>query len=203
MNKHLPGCLYFQCLVGCLFFFVLLLLSLSQSPLQHVGCHSIFSYICNNAKSSRRYVFHCVLKFILGNQGRANKMKKSYTFLISNCHIAETTTFGNIFKNSHSISDLLINGIFHTIIHWIKGIFFFSKLFMFFPKLLFQMSFNIWHFCFQLQLLEGWVCSVPESSPRHSIFETSLTDPVDLPSDENILWHLCPVPLWICSFNSC
>lgn len=42
------------------------------------------------------------------------RWKKILYFLISNWHIAKTFTFGNIFKNSHSISDLLINGIFHS-----------------------------------------------------------------------------------------
>lgn len=113
-------------------FFVLLLLSLSQSPLQHVGCHSIFSYICNNAKSSRRHVFHCVLKFLSGSQGRANKMKKRY-FLFQTDIVLKQLHLATSSKIGHSISDLLINGIFHTVIRWIKEGF--SKLFIFWKNL--------------------------------------------------------------------
>lgn len=62
---------------------------------------------------------YSVPKLYLGSQGRAKKMKKLHV-LFANWHIPKAITFNNILTNSHSISGLLINGIFHILIHWVK-----------------------------------------------------------------------------------
>lgn len=197
MNKHLPGCLYFQCLVGCFFLFCCCCHCLSHLySMLDVTVYFHVSVIMQRAVGDMYFIV-CWSFFWAVNEGLV-RWKKLY-FLISNWHIAKTITFSNIFKNSHSIPDLLISGIFHTVIHWIKD--------MFFQKLNFCLrclsTFDTFAFNSSCWRPEVGVCSVSESSPWHNIFGTSLKGPADLLPNENILWHLSPVPLWICSFNSC
>lgn len=102
-------------------FFFFLLLSLSQSPVQHVKCHSMFSYTCNKAKSSRMNMCYLIPKFIWGScrKGSCKNVGKNEHFFL-NCHIGQPITFNNILRNRDSISGQSINRIIHILILWAR-----------------------------------------------------------------------------------
>lgn len=60
MNKHLPGCLYFQCLVGCLVFFVCFVAAVTVSVTSTACWMSQYFFISVITQRAVGDVFHCV-----------------------------------------------------------------------------------------------------------------------------------------------
>lgn len=193
MNKHLPGCLPFQRLgvVGCvcvcccchclshLYSMLNVTVYFHISEIMHRAVGDIFHF--SRSCAARYWSYFWVVKEGL------KRWKKLY-FLIANWYIAKAIIFSNILNNSHSISGLLINGIFHILIHWVKDTDFQKLNFCLRCLWIFvTFAFNSSHW-----RTDGWVCSIPEHSLLYDVLWRSVTGHADLPPHENILWHLCP-----------